>query len=126
MSGSTFGGLPPYVLNNVYEFGINGALAMVQTQQRGADSANALSYYSSIIEALQAIAGGAVPVVPPFASPSTTIAYCYGNATAPPLAVKATISNWAYATQFVHRLHAVGLVTTLYGVATLPPIRVLH
>lgn len=68
-------GLPGYVLDNVFEYGLTGALAMVQTQQRGSDSADALSYYSSIIEALQAIAGGAVPAIPAFGSPSTTIAY---------------------------------------------------
>jgi hypothetical protein len=71
-----------------------------------------------------AIAGQTVSI-PAFRS-FASVNYTFGIGTAPAVASVAAISNWAYSVQFVHRLHAIGLVTTLYGTATIPPLRVLH
>ena len=87
-------GLPDYVNQIWYVSGFNEALRHVTVQQRGADSTNALNYYSAIISALQAIDAQSVPSVPAFGA-SATQDYCFGVGSIPSLNVVGKISDWA-------------------------------
>jgi hypothetical protein len=92
MSGSTNLGLPQYVFNNIYEYGLTGALALATVQQRGADTGSAFVYYSEIVTALQSIGSSSVPAF----GATPTIDYAYTLASVPPLACVGHISDWSY------------------------------
>jgi hypothetical protein len=80
-------GLPAYVDDQWWNFGFSAALAHVTTQQRGADSVNALNYYSAVIAALNAINSQSVPSVPAFGATATQD-YCYTLASLPQVNAK--------------------------------------
>ncbi len=122
MSGS-LGQLPAQVFQNISEFGLAGATALATVQQRGADSSAALSYYSAVVSALVAIAGETVSI--PTFGQFASVNYTYGIGTMPSPASKATVSKWVYGNAVLPPIAAVGAVV-LYGIATLPPLRVLH
>ena len=117
-------GLPSQVISNWNEYGLAGATALVQRQVYGADTSDALEYYSSILVALQSI-GSQTITIPAFGA-TPTVAYAYGLATRPALAVKATVSLWTYGNAVLPPIAAVGGLGVLYGRASLPALRVLH
>jgi hypothetical protein len=86
--------LPGYVNDIWYNYGFNEALRRVTIQQRGADTTNALNYYSAIISTLQAINGQSVPAVPAFGAAATQDWAC-SIANVPTLGVVGKISDWA-------------------------------
>jgi hypothetical protein len=111
-------GLPVQVINNLVEYGFNGALYLATVQQRGADTASAFSFYSAVISALNSIEAGA-SAVPVFGAPATSD-YSYGLATLPPLVAVGHITDWAYGLTTVPPLVAVGAISdAAHGIANI-------